>query len=569
MASSSSGGESNDGNHNLDWSATSLSSSNFSIGGGRPDGSFNFFQGLHQPPASYEDFTWPSPFNLQDAPSHSYLSPPSSHEAPPVPSSSWFPSLFPSTTSTSSLPPPPSLPPSAPTPLLDSTEQSLFSTFLTTLDIDPKFLFNPVLPPGMPSPPNLGMVPGNEDNWREEGREREELGKSVGGMGLSEERDYDEGGGITIETTTMKRQGRGREMQEGQSVYREDDGEEEIETPQGGDQDDSDFDPTREEGDYTETRRPRGGGGESRPLGTTRRKSRSGGVSGSATNLDRERGGKKLRISPQPTTTNLDEGNVPIVQEDDEDAIMEESEELEREEDDPDYSERVPPPPPLPPHALSTTRSKRARPPATAASSRRNSASSSSATTSTTTASTTPNPRRPSLSKPLAPPPPPPSTKVLPRQPLLDNNPPQHLSHSQKRQNHIESEQRRRNAIKLNFKDLVELVIRGQSLSRVILGADLPEEEDAEGSEEEEGGGGRIGRGGKKRAVVKKGKRASATTTGGGPGRGRGRKGDTGANASKSVVLERAKDYICWLEKGNRALEREVQRVKALLAGDQ
>jgi hypothetical protein len=106
---------------------------------------------------------------------------------------------------------------------------------------------------------------------------------------------------------------------------------------------------------------------------------------------------------------------------------------------------------------------------------------------------------------------------------------------------------------------LVELVIRGQSLSGVILGADLPAEDDEEDGEEDEEVS--LGRGGKKRASTKRGKKGS-----GNAGRGRGRKGDTGANASKSVVLERTRDYICWLERGNQALEREIERVEAALS---
>jgi hypothetical protein len=112
----------------------------------------------------------------------------------------------------------------------------------------------------------------------------------------------------------------------------------------------------------------------------------------------------------------------------------------------------------------------------------------------------------------------------------------------------------------LNFKDLVELVIKGQSLSGVILGADVPSQEEENSEDDEvESGSTTTARGkkGKKGGGRGKGKQVTA--------RGRGRKGDTGANASKSVVLERARDYICWLERGNRALEREIQTVEELL----
>ncbi|GAA6010083.1 hypothetical protein JCM11491_005859 [Sporobolomyces phaffii] len=457
MTASSSGGDSND--DQFDWSTSGLSNSDFSIGGGRVDGSF------------------------------------------------YFPSLF---GTTSAAPPPPPLPAAA--PLLDSTEHSLFSTFLTTLDIDPKFLFNPILPPGMPSPPNPGLAPGNEDAWERDGLEREQLGRAFGT-------------GLDLARADPRESVDDAEDRDG-------DGD--------GDGDDPDFDPEDDPDDPeyeggTRRRPPRGGVGAG-----TRRKSRSGGVSGSAAVLDRARAGKKSRVVSLGS---------PVDEERDQDATMQESQEA---DDDPDYSERVPPPPPPAPASsglVGSTRQKRARPSSTANSSRRNSTSSSTATTTTTTASTTPN-RRPSSS--LAKPPAEPTPQQV-----------HQLSHSQKRQNHIESEQRRRNAIKVNFKDLVELVIRGQSLSGVILGPDVSPPDPDEDADEADGAG--LGRGGKKRASAKKGKKAGA---GGGAaaGRGRGRKGDTGANASKSVVLERARDYICWLEKGNQGLEREIARVEAALA---
>ena len=97
---------------------------------------------------------------------------------------------------------------------------------------------------------------------------------------------------------------------------------------------------------------------------------------------------------------------------------------------------------------------------------------------------------------------------------------------------------------------MVELVISGEKLSKIVLGSSssLPESED----EDNLGGGKKKGKGGKKGGKV-----AS--------GRGRGRKGDTGANAPKSVVLERSREYIEWLERGNRALLREVERVERAL----
>ncbi len=45
-----------------------------------------------------------------------------------------------------------------------------------------------------------------------------------------------------------------------------------------------------------------------------------------------------------------------------------------------------------------------------------------------------------------------------------------------------------------------------------------------------------------------------------------GRKGQDGAGATKSVVLERAADYLRWLERGNNELEKEISRIESLLA---
>lgn len=89
-------------------------------------------------------------------------------------------------------------------------------------------------------------------------------------------------------------------------------------------------------------------------------------------------------------------------------------------------------------------------------------------------------------------------------------------------------------------------------MSKILLGssASIPVESDSE----EEGSGKK----GKKKKGGKGGK-------GKGSGRGRGRKGDTGANAPKSVVLERSREYIEWLERGNRALMREVERLEKAL----
>ena len=107
-----------------------------------------------------------------------------------------------------------------------------------------------------------------------------------------------------------------------------------------------------------------------------------------------------------------------------------------------------------------------------------------------------------------------------------------------KRSNHIASEQRRRTTIKDNYKALVDLLLAGEAISGIYLQNSAPDEEEEEGT---------TGKG-------KKGKPK---------GRGRGRKGQDGAGATKSVVLERAADYLRWLERGNDALEAEIERMKA------
>lgn len=109
------------------------------------------------------------------------------------------------------------------------------------------------------------------------------------------------------------------------------------------------------------------------------------------------------------------------------------------------------------------------------------------------------------------------------------------LSESQRRSNHIISEQRRRNAIRLGFKELVEYVLAGEKVSGISI---------AEGEELE---------------AAASGKKTK------GKGRGRGRKGDIGVGASKSVVLDKAAQYIMWLQRGNEALVDEVERMESIV----
>lgn len=100
------------------------------------------------------------------------------------------------------------------------------------------------------------------------------------------------------------------------------------------------------------------------------------------------------------------------------------------------------------------------------------------------------------------------------------------LTDGQKRSNHIVSEQRRRDAIRDDFRELVTLLQAAEPCSGLVLGGE-----------------------GKGKAN----------------GRGRGRRSDGGGtNASKSVVLSHGARYIGWLDEGNAAIEAEIARVSAL-----
>lgn len=112
-----------------------------------------------------------------------------------------------------------------------------------------------------------------------------------------------------------------------------------------------------------------------------------------------------------------------------------------------------------------------------------------------------------------------------------------------KRTAHIASEQKRRTTIKENYKALVDLLLAGEETSGIHLSGGCAADDDLE-----ETGNGK-----------KKGKEKPK-------GRGRGRKGQDGAGATKSVVLERAADYLRWLERSNSELEREVTRLEGILA---
>jgi hypothetical protein len=107
------------------------------------------------------------------------------------------------------------------------------------------------------------------------------------------------------------------------------------------------------------------------------------------------------------------------------------------------------------------------------------------------------------------------------------------LTVAEKRSNHILSEQKRRDAIRLGFKDLVELLQAGEAVSGIHIGV------------------------GEDEINAKTGKKK---------GKGRGRKGEASGGASKSVVLGQGVRYIKWLERGNRALLEELERTESTIA---
>lgn len=352
----------------------------------------------------------------------------------------------------------------------------MFTSFLNTLDVDQNFLFNPVLPPGMPSPPST-IYPMRE----EERRERERLGEGVNGLDI--------GYGFSSST----RQYAGNEYEKGYHVKDEDE-EESMNWSTNGE---------------SSNRRTRGGREES---------TRDEG-------LRRASSGKKLKIG-EDQDWERDRDEAVEMEEDLEDVDM----------DSASYTE--------PSRTSGRTNAGRRR------------ASRTSLTPSVLTAATT-RPRRTSTNTrqaiPVAIPlssskpirsvttrdqsaSPSGSRSASPSQSPEDsgNNPTRKvpLTESQKRSNHILSEQRRRNAIRSGFKDLFDLLSNGETASGIVVVPSVESED-----------------GGKKKKTK-------------GSGRGRGRKGEVGAGASKSVVLEKAGEYIQWLERGNKSLEEELARVE-------
>ncbi|GAA6041983.1 hypothetical protein JCM8097_009130 [Rhodosporidiobolus ruineniae] len=522
----------------LGWSLTSLSSA----GGGRVDG------GFLTEPGSYEDFQYPSQLDYPTFPSMAspgpsgglasrpytpllYHARQSSNPFSPLPSFSPYPahasptaSSFPSSSS-ALLPPQPGGAPPTPPPLFDEGETALFSSFLNELDVDPNFLFNPVLPPGMPSPPSASLIEQTVEQAREERQEREQLGHGVGELSLGGAAAAAAGaitGRISIHSPpgslpsppsfAPPRPANSHILhfptQEASlppipshpppapahEAELLSDGEDDDD-PAGAAQDDSDPD------------------FELKPAAArgSRRRSRGGGISGAGSGGGRS--GKKARTQP-------------------------------REEEEQDGEDVEMAPPPLDDDAEDSVAT------VTASGRSQRNKRVPRRISSTAASSSRPSLSRPPLSRAAAEPasPPSPSSSRLsasvepPGSGTSSKAPP--LTESEKRSNHIASEQRRRNAIKSGFQDLVDLLVAGSSASGIALGAEEPDTA---------GGGGGGGGGGKKKGAGK------------GTGRGRGRKGDVATNASKSVVLTQAASYILWLERGNRALEREVERVEGLM----
>lgn len=302
--------------------------------------------------------------------------------------------------------------------LLDSNESAMFSSFLSGIQVDEDFLFNPILPPGLPSPPQ----PFQSERSR----------NSVGTL-LGEKVE-----GIQLNSADNRSRRKGKEVRR----YVEE--EEEVSVKQ----EDSD-----EYEDVDEIMKPAGRGSTRKSPITNRNSSRS----------------KKLKLAED------EDFSIPLEEEED---LDEEDVEM-----------------------ISSTTTK----PRTAQRSLSPNISRSNSTDS------------------------------------VSENKKSNLSDTQKRSNHILSEQKRRNAIRSGFKDLVDLLMAGEVASGISIVAPI-EPQITE-----------VGPNGKK----KKGK---------GNGRGRGRKGEIGAGAAKSVILEKASYYMKWLQTGNEALEEEVRRVEALIA---
>lgn len=137
------------------------------------------------------------------------------------------------------------------------------------------------------------------------------------------------------------------------------------------------------------------------------------------------------------------------------------------------------------------------------------------------------------------------------------------LTDSEKRQNHILSEQRRRNFIREGFKELVELLEAGRGFGARGLGLSSGDgtgvedeglDDRSDPSDNEDG------------TSSKKKKKSKRATPAGrrGRGKGRGRGGSAGGGGgSKSAVLFQAVDLIRWLEVKNSELEANCEELES------
>ncbi|PWN43685.1 hypothetical protein IE81DRAFT_65087 [Ceraceosorus guamensis] len=144
------------------------------------------------------------------------------------------------------------------------------------------------------------------------------------------------------------------------------------------------------------------------------------------------------------------------------------------------------------------------------------------------------------------------------------------LTDGEKRQNHILSEQRRRNHIREAFKELVELLEAGRAFGARGLGMssgagtgiedeglDDRESDDVHSSEDDD-----VSRAKRRKARNKR------AMPGGGRGKGRGRGGSAGGGAgSKSAVLFQTVDLVRWLDGRKLGLEQQCEILERVAAG--
>ena len=156
------------------------------------------------------------------------------------------------------------------------------------------------------------------------------------------------------------------------------------------------------------------------------------------------------------------------------------------------------------------------------------------------------------------------------------------LSDHEKRQNHILSEQRRRNHIREAFKELVDLLEAGREFGARGLGMSsgagtgiedegLDDRSDYESTLEDEEASAATKRRkakAKRRAAMEAilssgGRLTNGSVATRGRGKGRGRGGSAGGGAgSKSAVLFQAVDLLRWLEGRNEVIGRHVQELE-------